>query len=235
MSVCVCPRCFWSLNTWTINVAAMEKEHIPLVLPARQMQLEYSTLEPFQPIAVVVDGTNPSKPQFLGFVFLVTCNGPDFFWQLSGLHLRWWEQPNPDDSQFDFYHLLLSFIVRAMLGYSNHSTAISDCPTQLSFFAALLLSCTMRLVFVFFHQGGESVYMGVFALKIANWIRSLLTSRSKKNDFGVIFRQTYLYIYLTLHLYLGWWFLVYSTVCLVAMAWRYKLELKWQRDSSDDH
>ena len=69
-------------------MAAMEKEHIPLVLPARQMQLEYSTIEPFQPIAVVVDGINPSKPQFLGFVFLVTCNGHDFFLQLSGLHLR---------------------------------------------------------------------------------------------------------------------------------------------------
>jgi len=186
MSVCVCPRCFWSLNTWNINVAAMEKEHIPLVLPARQMQLEYSTIEPFQPIAVVVDGTNPSKPQFLGFVFLVTCNGHDF------LAIEWLAFALVRTTKPRWFAV-------AMLGYRLNSTAISDCPTQLSFFA----SCPVAVMyhearFCFLHQGGESVYMGVFALKIANWIRSLLTSRSvdlKKKRFRGNF-QTNLYLWL---------------------------------------
>lgn len=133
------------------------------------------------------------------FRFLGDLQWTWFFWQLSGLHLRRWEQPNPDDSQFDFYHLLLSFIFRAMLGYRLNSTAISDCPTQLSFFA----SCPVAVMyhearFCFFHQGGESVYMGVCALKIANWIRSLSTSRSKRGWFRGNFQTNYIFDFTSL-------------------------------------
>jgi hypothetical protein len=97
---------------------------------------------------------------------LVTCNGHDF------LAIEWLAFALVRTTKPRWFAV-------AMLGYRLNSTAISDCPTQLSFFA----SCPVAVMyhearFCFLHQGGESVYMGVFALKIANWIRSLLTSRS---------------------------------------------------------